>query len=274
MKKKFRLILIIAICFTVFISAVLGALFIGGNMLVRTDYSLQSDKLDGLVIAHLSDIHCSVRGENNKQILDLVQETEPHLIMVTGDTVDEIRGRHADMVTLLEDLARIAPVVCILGNHETHYPRLDVFLQDVEAVSNKNHKIYMLIDEFVSFDTPAGKVTILGNGAHSSNRTATLEQLRDSDGYRILLNHYPEDFCLRMQYHQYCDLMLAGHAHGGQWRIPGTDISLYSPGEGFFPKYTAGVHTVDDSHMVISRGIGTWAPRLFNPPEVIAITVE
>jgi len=273
LKKRTRLLVIIIII-TVLLACAFGGALISSSMLVKTDHILSSDKVDGLRLAHLSDIHCSVRGKNNVEILDMVRECEPHLIMVTGDTVDEIRGRHADMVTLLENLARIAPVVCILGNHETHYPRLDVFLKDIEAVSDKNHKIYMLIDEFVSFDTPAGKVTILGNGAHSMDRTENLEQLKASEGYRILLNHYPEDFCLRMQYHQYCDLMLAGHAHGGQWRIPGTDISLYSPGEGFFPKYTSGVHTAGESHMVISRGIGTWAPRLFNPPEVIAITVE
>ena len=273
MKKRTRLLIIIIII-AVLLACAFGGALISSNMLVKTDYTLSSDKVEGLRLAHLSDIHCSVRGKNNLEILDMVRECEPHLIMVTGDTVDEIRGRHADMVTLLENLASIAPVVCILGNHETHYPRLDVFLQDVEAVADKNHKIYMLIDQFAIFDTPAGKVTVLGNGAHSLNRESTLVQLKESDGYRILLNHYPEDFCLRMQYHQYCDLMLAGHAHGGQWCIPGTDIGLYSPGEGFFPKYTSGVHTVEGSDMVISRGIGTWAPRLFNPPEIVAITVE
>ena len=273
MKKKPR-ILIILLIIAVLLTVVLCVVLIGGNMLIKTDYLLNSDKVEGLRIAHLSDIHCAVMGEGNQKIIDTVKQTEPHVIMVTGDTVDEIRGRHADMVSLLEKLSEIAPVVCILGNHETHYPNLDSFLADIEAIADKNNKIYMLIDEFAVLDTPAGRITVLGNGAHSQDRTETLEQLRDSEGYRILLNHYPEDFCLMMQYHQYCDLMLAGHAHGGQARIPGTDISLFSPGEGFFPKYTSGVHTVDGSHMVISRGIGTWAPRVFNPPEIVAITVE
>lgn len=243
-------------------------------MLTLTNYTLSSPKLEGLKIVHLSDIHGAVKGKDNCVITDMVRNEQPHLIMVTGDTVDEIRGNHPPMVELLGRLAEIAPVVCVLGNHELKYPQRDKFIADINAISDKNHKIYVLIDQFAVFDTPAGKVTVLGNGAHSADRTQTLEQLRDSDGYRVLLNHYPEDFCLRMQYHQYCDLMLAGHAHGGQARIPGTDISLYSPGEGFFPKYTAGVHTVGESNMVISRGIGTWGPRIFNPPELVAITVE
>ncbi len=274
MKSKSILITVLITCGVIVAYLIFVIFYTGGDMLTRTDYYLSSDKLDGLKIAHLSDIHGAVKGKDNCVITDMVRDAEPHLIMITGDTVDEIRGNHPPMVELLKKLAEIAPVVCVLGNHETNYAELDDMLADIREISHLNHKIYMLIDDFAVFDTPAGKVTVLGNGAHSKDRTETLEKLRDSDGYRVLLNHYPEDFCLKEQYHQYCDLMLAGHAHGGQARIPGTDISLYSPGEGFFPKYTSGVHTVGESDMVISRGIGTWGPRIFNPPELVAITVE
>ena len=71
-------------------------------------------------------------------------------------------------------------------------------------------------------------------------------------------------------------LVLSGHAHGGQWRIPFTGKGLYAPGQGTFPKLTQGRHISGKTTMIISRGLGNseFPLRLFNRPEVVALTVK
>ena len=86
------------------------------------------------------------------------------------------------------------------------------------------------------------------------------------DGFSLLLAHRPSyiEHYLPGRY----DLVLSGHAHGGQWRAFG--LAAYAPGQGIFPKYTSGVI---DGRCVISRGLGnhTIYPRFFNPRELVIV---
>lgn len=93
------------------------------------------------------------------------------------------------------------------------------------------------------------------------------------DGYKILLCHHPEYWAIReprLAGHP-IDLVVAGHAHGGQIRIAGK--GLLSPGQGVLPKYTSGVHHGEHGDMVISRGLANHVPvpRLFNPRELVVL---
>ena len=93
------------------------------------------------------------------------------------------------------------------------------------------------------------------------------------DGYKILLCHHPEYWAIReprLAGHP-IDLVVAGHAHGGQIRIAGK--GLLSPGQGVLPKYTSGVHHGEHGEMVISRGLANHVPvpRLFNPRELVVL---
>lgn len=90
------------------------------------------------------------------------------------------------------------------------------------------------------------------------------------DGYKILICHHPE------YYERYVkplpiDLMLCGHAHGGQVRIFGRGI--FSPGQGFFPKYTSGIY---DGRLAVSRGLANHSalPRVFNDTEVVFLNLR
>jgi predicted MPP superfamily phosphohydrolase len=94
--------------------------------------------------------------------------------------------------------------------------------------------------------------------------------------YRILLSHHPEYWCLEepMLSKRNIDLVLSGHAHGGQFRLFGQ--GFFAPGQGWFPKYTSGIHHGKHGRMIISKGMANtvkFAPRLFNPTEVVYIEV-
>ena len=94
--------------------------------------------------------------------------------------------------------------------------------------------------------------------------------------YRILLSHHPEYWCLEepMLSKRNIDLVLSGHAHGGQFRLFGQ--GFFAPGQGWFPKYTSGIHHGKYGRMIISKGMANTvmvAPRLFNPTEVVYIEV-
>ena len=89
--------------------------------------------------------------------------------------------------------------------------------------------------------------------------------------YKILLCHHPEYWSFLRS--RKLDLVLSGHAHGGQFRLPLIG-GLYAPGQGLFPKLTHGLH--DGGHMMVSRGMsnGAFAPRINNPYELIILTLE
>ena len=97
--------------------------------------------------------------------------------------------------------------------------------------------------------------------------TGWLEEFERQAGYRILLCHHPE-YYPRYLKRRDIDLVLSGHAHGGQWRIGSQGI--FAPSQGLFPRLTDGVH---DGRLVISRGLSNRAPvpRLNNPPEIVYV---
>ena len=90
------------------------------------------------------------------------------------------------------------------------------------------------------------------------------------DSFKILLSHRPELFDVYVDHSM--DLVLSGHAHGGQFRIPFFG-GLVAPNQGFFPKFDSGVYEQDNTKMVLSRGIGnSIIPiRINNPPEIVYI---
>ena len=95
----------------------------------------------------------------------------------------------------------------------------------------------------------------------------------ETDSYTILLSHRPELFSVYAE--QEMNLVLSGHAHGGQFRLPLVG-GLVAPNQGFFPEYDSGVYTEHGTSMVVSRGIGNslFPFRFNNRPEVILIELK
>ena len=97
---------------------------------------------------------------------------------------------------------------------------------------------------------------------------------KSDEDFSVLLFHRPENP------EEYAslgfDLVLSGHAHGGQWRIPGILNGIYAPHQGFFPKYAGGRYEIENTVMIVSRGLAKESnavPRIFNRPEIVVIDI-
>jgi predicted MPP superfamily phosphohydrolase len=104
-------------------------------------------------------------------------------------------------------------------------------------------------------------------------QTKLAEFCSDGNGFTILLSHRPELFDTYANHD--LDLILSGHAHGGQFRIPFIG-GVVAPNQGFFPKFDAGIYTDGDTNMLVSRGVGNsiFPFRVNNRPEIILIELK
>ena len=225
-------------------------------------------KIEGapkLKIIHLSDLHGKRFGKNNVKLVKKVTDEKPDFIAFTGDIIHLYTPKNISVAAeTVSALKEIAPVLFVAGNHEMRnkgYRNLRKILIEAGAV---------VLDDSVK---EVCKITVAGlNGA--SLRNDKITKITPENSPKILLAHEPQFFA------KYADagydLVLCGHAHGGQWRIPFTGIGLFAPGQGAFPKYTAGVHERGKTAMVISRGLGNseFPLRLFNRPELISIEIN
>lgn len=233
-----------------------------------TNYTLHekglSAQLDGFRIAHVSDLHNSFLWE---QTVSLLQKAQPDMICITGDLVDSRVTNVDKALKFAEEAVKIAPCYYVTGNHELlieqpQYQRLMDGLQALGVCVLQN----TTVDLYVSQQRIAVTGAFWGTNLYMSQYDP------DAD-YRILLSHQPEIFDSYVS--AGFDLVLTGHAHGGQFRIPLLG-GLVAPGQGIFPKYDSGIFTSGNTDMVVSRGIGNSIipVRIFNRPELVIIELK
>lgn len=246
-----------------------------------TQVTVASDALpeafEGFKIAHVSDLHSAVFGRKNEKLLSLIRAAKPDIIAITGDLID---SRHTDIdsaLAFVEAAAEIAPVYYVTGNHESRLdfdeiePRLiaagaRVLRNEAEDIGRGGERIRL-----AGIDDPS---FIRTGGTAEERAAAELEQLGDGVGtFTVLLAHRPE---LVEVYAEYgAGLVLSGHAHGGQVRLPLLG-GLYAPGQGLLPEYDSGLYSLGETQMVVSRGLGnSVAPlRVNNRPELVIVTLS
>ena len=252
-------------------------------------------------IALLSDLH----GKDGREILEILTRRRPYLTAVSGDLFldhaqegDSLIDLQPKVVPLLRGCAELAPTYISLGNHEWLASPADILaLQSTGAVLLDNEWVRdegtglliggltsAMVMDFRRFRKkhtpehpyPKAKRHVDGLVLHPSVKW--LRTFEEQDGYKVLLCHHPEYWCLQtpMLRDHPIDLVLSGHAHGGQIRLFGH--GLYSPGQGFLPRYTGGVYTGPQGRLIVSRGLANTAPRpiprLFNPREVVIIDLH
>ncbi len=276
-KGTIKLCILSTALFTVIIWTIWGNTALMVNTVTVTAGRIPA-AFSGFRIVQVSDLHNAEFGESNVRLLELLSESRPDIIVITGDLVD---SGHTDIdiaISFVEEAARIAPVYYVTGNHEARLSQYDRLRNGLEAAD-----VSMLEDRAVELERDGEKITLVGLsdpdftvrsdifGEVPAMVSTKLESLADTESsYTILLSHRPELF--ESYASSGIDLVLSGHAHGGQFRLPFIG-GLVAPNQGLFPKYDAGLYTESSTQMVVSRGIGNSIipVRFNNRPEIVVV---
>ncbi len=252
------------------------------NMLTVTEYEIADERLpesfDGFTVVQISDFHNPRSDFLKESVLEEAKRLSPDIIVLTGDFIDSRRPKPEISLEFAEELVKIAPVYFAPGNHEARIPEIyDPFESElrrlgVRVLRNSSAKISIGGEEIniIGIDD----ATFYGKeDKYISIANAIDEVVYDEELFTITLSHRPEVFSVYVEKEQ--DLVFSGHLHGGQFVIPYLG-GLYMPTEGFFPEYWSGVHTENNTTMVVSRGIGNSAfpIRINNRPELIHVTLK
>ena len=256
----------------------------GNTSLEVNEYEIVSDRIPeafaGFRIAQVSDLHNKDFGEGYGQLLSLLSQINPDIIVVTGDLID---SRQTDLDVALEfawQAGKIARAYFVSGNHEARVPEyedLKIGLVKAGVVILENQKVQITREgesiTLMGIDDPSFQEDYLFGDGVSVTSSALSELKNESDGYTVLLSHRPELFDLYVD--TGIDLVFIGHAHGGQFRLPFVG-GLVAPNQGFFPKYDAGQYTEDNTTMIVSRGVGnSIIPiRFNNRPEIVVAELK
>lgn len=227
-------------------------------------------QLDGLRIAQISDLHNTSFGEDNKHLLSKLSQTKPDLIVITGDLIDSRRTDLPVALTFAAGAVDIAPTYYVTGNHESRVPEYLPLRQGLLDLG-----VTVLEDTRVLFEQENAKLSILGinDPTFGTFSTALPALTQNTKGYTVLLSHRPEKFEAYVQ--SGVDLVFTGHAHGGQIRIPFLG-GLIAPHQGYFPTYDSGLYSKNNTHMIVSRGLGNslFPFRVNNPPEIVVAVLN
>lgn len=253
----------------------------GNTALELNTYTITSEKLpeafNGYRIAHISDLHNAEMGKDNEKLLSMLREAEPDIIAITGDLIDSRDTNIEIALHFAKEAVKIAPCYYVTGNHEARVSEYNDLKEGLNELG-----VIVLEDEKVEIKQYGEKIVLLGvddpsfqtdylHGDSVTVMRGNLQELKNEEyAYTVLLSHRPELFETYVE--SGVDLVLSGHAHGGQFRLPFVG-GLVAPNQGLFPKYETGLYTCNSTNMLVSRGIGnSIIPfRFNNRPEVILI---
>ena len=283
MTKKKKRMIVFAVVATILLGLIIWTAW-GNTALELNRYTISSDRLpkafDGYRIAHVSDLHNTEMGKDNEKLLAVLREADPDIIALTGDIID---SRNTDIDVALQftkDAMVIAPCYYVTGNHEARVSEYDelkaglteqgvIILEDKCIGLDKSEETISLL----GVNDPSFQTDYLFGDSETVMQSKLQEIINEEDTYTILLSHRPELFEVYTE--SKVDLVLSGHAHGGQFRLPFVG-GLVAPNQGLFPKYDSGLYTEENTNMIVSKGIGnSILPfRFNNRPEVILIELK
>lgn len=265
---------------------VLGVIWVlwSNTALELSRYTLTSEMLptsfDGFRIAQISDLHNAEFGKGNEKLLAMLRDAEPSIIVITGDMIDSRRTNIGIALEFAREAVKIAPCYYISGNHEARvreYEELKVGLSTLGVIVLEDAKV--MIDRrgesftLVGVSDPSFHTDYLFGDDETVMRGKLDELIDEADEFTVLLSHRPELFDIYEE--SSVDLILSGHAHGGQFRLPFVG-GLVAPNQGLFPKYDGGMYGDGGTKMIVSRGVGnSIIPiRLNNRPEVVLVELR
>ena len=260
--------------------------------LETTYYTYKAEQLgadlEGYRIVQISDLHNVKFGTNNQKLVDRIRECEPDMIVLTGDLVDSNHTNVDRAVQFVDEIVKICPVYYVTGNHEywlekSEYDELmdglvsaGVVILDNQVVEisrgDAKFRLVGLDDRSLADGTLEALLSdesIRNNQAEQKEETADNEDSGEKE-LTVVLAHEPQ--YLARYAGTGVDLVLSGHAHGGQFRLPFVG-GIVAPDQGFLPEYTAGEYYMNGTEMIVSRGLGNSVipVRLFNYPEIVCV---
>lgn len=228
-------------------------------------------------IVLITDLHSCYYGPNQNTLIKMVEKQNPDIVILSGDIFDdELKEENAKIT--VKRLAEKYPCCYVTGNHEFWSGHVD----DIKAYV-RNTGAVVLEGDCETIDIRGRKIDICGvDDPTRLTLDEWTKQMKaaysrcDESHIKILASHRPERVS---DYEQFgFDLILSGHAHAGQFRIPIINRGLFAPNQGFFPEYINGAYKLKNgSTLVVSRGLAresTPLPRFFNHPEIVVIDIR
>lgn len=284
MKKKLAIIIPFFLISTAFFS-----LYASKHFLQCSFYTINDDRIEhSFRIVQLSDLHNSSFGKNNEKLVKKVLEQKPDIILITGDLINETEEELNIALELISSLSSSnIPVYVSYGNHESNYEKR--FFTDI-TILYKKYGANVLNFKYEDIEINEQKIRLggiygyclaekyLSSGEAKKEEVDFLKDFQNTSFYTILMCHMPVTWIINDSLNEWdCDLVLSGHAHGGQIRIPFIG-GLYAPDQGFFCGKEAGLYYSDDQKkiMALTRGLGNTEriPRINNIPEIVVIDIK
>lgn len=257
-----------------------------GNSDLETHEILISSKdlpaeFDAFRIAHISDLHNAEFGKNNTKLISLLEKTEADIIVITGDIIDSRRTNIEKAIRFAVKAANIAPTYYVNGNHESRlspkdYTQLIKKLKESGVTVLENQTADITIGSetitLVGINDPNFNMVLVDDATEHNVAHQLMKTIPENENYKVLLAHRPEYFDV---YADTVDLVLSGHAHGGQFIIPFVG-GLIAPGQGLLPKYYDGLYERGTTSMIVSRGIGNslFPFRINNKPTIVVAELQ
>ena len=280
---KRNLIMSLGIILAIIISITLG-IFYGNTKIKVSMYDIEDEKIpvsfEDYTIVQVSDLHNATFGKKQETLLGAIEQEKPDMVVITGDLIDSSSADVENAMEFVEGAVKLAPVYYVTGNHEAatnKYLELEKQLELAGVTILRNASVEIECEDYsiqlLGVDDPnftkTDEMFDMSTGIMKNN----LEEMDITDEYTILLSHRPELINIYSEYS--IDLVLSGHAHGGQVIIPFVG-GLVAPNQGFFPEYTEGIHEINNTKMIISRGLGnSIIPiRVNNLPELVVIKLH
>lgn len=280
MKRKTKIIILISILLLFLICLYL---YYENNYLQVSNYTIESDKIpkdfNKFKIVHISDFHNTKSKKLKDNLIKEIKNNKPNIIALTGDLIDANKTDIDIAISFVKKINNVAPIYYVTGNHEANINNYDELKEKL-----KNNKVIVLDDNVEKLKVNDKEINLIGindpqmsHNDYSKDSVIVKDKLisiqYNKNNFSILLSHRPE--LIKTYAEHSFDLVLSGHAHGGQIRIPFIG-GLVAPNQGLFPKYTSGIYELANTKMIVSRGIGnSILPfRINNRPELVVIELN
>ncbi|MEG0260571.1 MAG: metallophosphoesterase [Lysinibacillus sp.] len=260
-----------------FIVFVVVFLYVNNHWIIVSEHVYESERVpenfDGMRIVQVSDLHDAVFGDRQEKLVEKVKAANPDVIFITGDVVDSNRYNLEQSLQAVREFVKLADVYYVLGNHEVATNRVDEIYEVLSSLG-----VHCMTNTSTVLERDGERIAIVGiedplMGRETDEMLELATKNVPEDLLTLLLAHRPEVFDVYVDYEM--DVVFSGHAHGGQIRLPFIG-GLIAPGQGLFPKYTAGVYEEHNTKMVVSRGLGNSVVpyRVFNLPEIVVLELH